>query len=66
MMSSSELPQQWDTEQLRVTDGCLDDLPDLQEIHDAIPEISPWTGAEATDDAPHPMLVALTDGLPPP
>ena len=65
-MSLKQLQQQWETEKMRITDGTLDDLPELQEIHDANPAISRWTGAEATDDAPHPMLVALTDGVPPP
>jgi L-amino acid N-acyltransferase YncA len=65
-MSSSQLPHDWETQRLKVTDSTLDDVPELQQIYDACPSIWGWTDGETRDEAPGQMRSALTEGVLPP
>ena len=54
------LPSQWTTQRLRVKDSTLDDVPELQKIHDACAYIEKWTGLTAADETQQPILSAKT------
>jgi len=66
-MKSMLLPNKWETERLRVNDSTLDEVPELQQINDAIPQIRRWMGLETQDGPADPILEALVgDVLLPP
>ena len=60
------LSNQWKTKRLTVRDSTLDEVPELQQINDAVPQIRGWTGIETQDGPADPIQAALVgDVLPP-
>jgi ribosomal protein S18 acetylase RimI-like enzyme len=59
-MSRNLLPGKWETERLKVEDSALDEVQELQQIHDAVPE------TQSEDEPEYPMLSALEEGVLPP
>ena len=64
-MSRNLLPNQWKTERLRVEDSTLDEVPELQQINDAVPQTLGWMQVGGQDN-PDCMLTALQEGVLPP
>jgi ribosomal protein S18 acetylase RimI-like enzyme len=58
------LPSKWQTEQLRVADSTLDEVPELQRINDAVPQTRYWMRVEG--QAKFSMRLALQEGVLPP
>ena len=65
-MSRNLLPSKWETERLKVEDSNLDEVRELQQINDAVPQTQGWTRVEGEDDPEYPMLSALKEGVLPP
>ena len=66
-MKSMLLPSKWETERLRVNDSTLDEVPELQQINDAIPQLRGWMGLGTQDGPADPIQAALVgDVLLPP
>ena len=59
------LPSRWNTLHLIVTDSTLADIPELQQINDAVPQTQSWTHVGGENEACS-MLTALEDGVLPP
>jgi ribosomal protein S18 acetylase RimI-like enzyme len=65
-MSTNLIPHEWVTARLTVRDSTLDDVPALERIYDAVPQVRGWMG-EAEEGAPErTMQSALSDGALPP
>jgi len=65
-MPRNLLPGKWKTERLKVEDSTLDEVPELQQINDAVPQTRSWMHVEGQADAEYPMRSALTEGVLPP
>jgi diamine N-acetyltransferase len=65
-MSRNLLPSKWKTERLRVEDSTLDEVQELQQINDAVPQTQSWMQVGDQDNAEGSMLSALTEGVLPP
>jgi ribosomal protein S18 acetylase RimI-like enzyme len=66
MMPANLIPHEWVTEHLTVRDSTLDDVPALQRIYNAVPEVREWMGT-AEEGEPEPTMgSALAQGALPP
>ena len=65
-MSRNLLPGKWKTERLKVEDSTLDEVQELQQINDAVPQTQSWMRVEGQDEAECSMLSALKVGVLPP
>jgi ribosomal protein S18 acetylase RimI-like enzyme len=65
-MSRNLLPRKWKTERLKVEDSTLDEVQELQQINDAVPQTQSWMHVEGQDESEYPMLSALKGGVLPP
>jgi ribosomal protein S18 acetylase RimI-like enzyme len=65
-MSRNLLPGKWKTERLKVEDSTLDEVQELQQINDAVPQTQSWMQVEGQDNVECSMLLALTEGVLPP
>jgi ribosomal protein S18 acetylase RimI-like enzyme len=62
----SLIPDEWMTARLTVRDSTLDDVPALQRIYDAVPEVREWMGT-AEEGEPEPTMESvLAEGALPP
>jgi hypothetical protein len=50
-MSRNLLPGKWMTERLKVEDSTLDEVQELQQINDAVPQTQSWMRVEGQDEA---------------
>ncbi len=65
-MSLNSIPHEWATAHLTVRDSTLDDVPALQRIYDAVPDVREWMGAAEGGEPEPTMHSALTEGALPP
>jgi ribosomal protein S18 acetylase RimI-like enzyme len=64
-MPRNLLPGQWKTERLEVADSTLDEVRELQQINDAVPQTQGWMRVEGRNEECS-MLLALNEGVLPP
>lgn len=65
MSYQTELPVLWETERLFITDSTLEEVPQLQEIHDACSYLSDWDGEYVLDDSDFLNSLVTNPPLPP-
>jgi ribosomal protein S18 acetylase RimI-like enzyme len=65
-MLKKQIPNIWETERIWVTDSMLDEVEELGQINDAVPQTRGWTHDGMGDKEQDHMLSALTEGVVPP
>ena len=65
-MSKNLLPYRWNTERLRITDSILEEVEELQQINDAVPQTQSWMQVEGQENPDCSMLLVLKEGSLPP
>jgi ribosomal protein S18 acetylase RimI-like enzyme len=66
IMSTNLIPHEWVTAHLTVRDSTLDDVPALQRIYEAVPQVRGWMGAAEEGAPERTMRSALAEGALPP
>ena len=65
-MSTNLIQREWVTAHLTVRDSTLDDVPGLERIYDAVPQVRGWMGAAEEGEPERTMRSALAEGALPP
>ena len=63
-MTRSMLPQKWKTKRLRIEDSTLDEVQELQQINDAVPQTRNWMQSQENPNGS--MFIVLNEGALPP
>lgn len=65
-MPKNTLPSKWKTDRFGVEDSTFDEVQELQQIYDAVPQTQGWTRVNGEDEPEYPMLYVLKVGVLPP
>jgi RimJ/RimL family protein N-acetyltransferase len=65
-MPRNLLPHFWQTERLSISDSILDEIPELQQINDLVPQTENWMDTEEHEGPLNSMRYALEHGSLPP
>jgi len=65
-VSTNLIPHEWVTAHLTVRDSASDDVPALQRIYEAVPQVRGWMGAIGEGEPERAMRSALAEGALPP
>lgn len=66
IVSADRIPHEWATARLMVRDSTLDDVPALERIYKAVPEVRDWMGAAEEGGPARTMRSVLIEGALPP
>jgi len=65
-MPKNLLPGKWETDHLKVEDSALNEVEELQQIHNSVPQTRGWTDEEGKEQTKYPIRSALEKGVLPP
>jgi GNAT superfamily N-acetyltransferase len=65
-MTINLIPNQWETQHLKIEDGVLADVPDLDKIFAACAYMEEWSGWKQENHPEQSTLSFITEGEPPP
>lgn len=65
MAYKTQLPSCWETDRLLITDSTVEEVTELQAIHDACSYLSKWDGEYVQDDPNYLMTLVTNPPLPP-